>query len=56
VWVKKLHIETGSPQVNGCLESFNGKVRGELLNTEIFDTLLEGQVIKRSDDENIIIQ
>ncbi len=30
---------------NGYLESFNGKLREELLNGEIFDTLLEAQVL-----------
>ena len=30
---------------NGYLESFNGKLRDELLNVEIFDTLLEAQVL-----------
>jgi len=30
---------------NGYLESFNGKLRDELLNMEIFDTLLQVQVL-----------
>ena len=34
-------IEPGNPWENGCNESFNGKLRDELLNMEIFDTLLE---------------
>ena len=38
--VKTLFIEPGSPWENGCNESFNGKLRDELLNVEIFDTLL----------------
>lgn len=29
----------------GYIESFNGKMRDELLNREIFDTLLEAQVL-----------
>ncbi|MDH3668817.1 MAG: transposase, partial [Paracoccaceae bacterium] len=38
-------IEPGSPWENGYCESFNGKLRDELLNTEIFDTLREAQVL-----------
>jgi transposase InsO family protein len=30
---------------NGCIESFNGKLRDELLDREIFDTLLEAKVL-----------
>jgi len=43
--VKTLFIEPGSPWENGYIESFNGKLRDELLNGEIFDTLLEAQVL-----------
>jgi len=43
--VKTLYIEPGSPGENGYLESFNGKLRDELLNMEIFDTLLQVQVL-----------
>jgi transposase InsO family protein len=43
--VKTLYIEPGSPWENGYIESFNGKLRDELLNGEIFDTLLEAQVV-----------
>jgi transposase InsO family protein len=43
--VKTLFIEPGSPWENGYIESFNGKFRDELLNGEIFDTLLEARVI-----------
>ena len=39
--VKTLFIEPGSPWENGYIESFNGKLRDELLNGELFDTLLE---------------
>ncbi len=35
-----LYITPGSPWENGYIESFNGKLRDELLNCEIFDTLL----------------
>jgi putative transposase len=43
--VKTLFIEPGSPWENGYVESFNGKLRNELLNGEIFTTLLEAQVL-----------
>ena len=42
---KTLFIEPGSPWENGYNESFNGKLRDELLNGEIFDTLLEAKVL-----------
>jgi len=43
--VKTLFIEPGSPWENGYIESFNGKMRDELLNGEILDTLLEARVV-----------
>jgi putative transposase len=43
--VQTLFIEPGSPWENGYIESFNGKLRDELLNGEIFITLLEAQVL-----------
>ena len=43
--VKPLFIELGSPWENGYIESFNGKLRDELLNREIFTTLLEAKVL-----------
>ncbi len=43
--VKTLFIEPGSPWENGYIESLNGKLRDELLNTEIFYTLQEAQVL-----------
>jgi putative transposase len=43
--VKTLFIEPGSPWENGYVESFIGKLRDELLNGEIFDTLLEARVV-----------
>ena len=43
--VKTLYIEPGSPWENGYIESFNGKLRDELLNGEIFDTLWEAKVL-----------
>ena len=33
------YIDPGKPQQNGFVESFNGSLRDELLNEEIFDTL-----------------
>lgn len=45
VEVKTLFIEPGSHWENGYIESFNGKPRDELLNGEIFDTLLEAKVL-----------
>jgi transposase InsO family protein len=39
-----LYIEPGSPWENGYIDSFNGKLRDELLNREVFDTLLEAKV------------
>jgi len=43
--VKTLYIEPGSPWENGYIESFNGKMRDELLNREIFTTLHEAKVL-----------
>ena len=43
--VKTIFIEPGSPWENGYIESFNGKLRDELLNREIFTTLLEAKVL-----------
>jgi len=45
VGVKTVFIEPGSPWENGYIESFNGKFRDELLNGEIFDTVLEARII-----------
>ena len=45
VGVKALFIEPGSPWENGYIESFNGKLRDELLDGEIFDTLLEAKFL-----------
>ena len=43
--MKTLFIEPGSPWENGYIESFNGKLRDELLNREIFTTLIEAKVL-----------
>ncbi len=45
VGVQTLYIEPGSPWENGYIESFNGKLRDELLNGEIFFTLTEARVL-----------
>jgi putative transposase len=41
---KTLFIEPGSPWKNGYCESFNGKLRDELLNAEIFYSLKEARI------------
>jgi transposase InsO family protein len=43
--VQTLYIEPGSPWENGYVESFNGKLRDELLDREIFYTLQEAKVL-----------
>ena len=45
IGVKTLFIEPGSPWENGYNESFNGKLRDEVLNRKILYTLKEAQVI-----------
>lgn len=42
---KTLYIEPGSPWENGYCESFNGKLRDELLNGEIFYSLKEARIV-----------
>jgi transposase InsO family protein len=43
--VKTLFIVPCSPWENGYIESFNGKLRDELLNGEIFTKLTEDKVL-----------
>ena len=43
--VQTLFIEPGSPWENGYIESFNSKLRDELLNGEVFYTLREAQIL-----------
>jgi putative transposase len=43
--VKTMYIEPGSPWENGYIESFNGKMRDELLDREVFTTLQEARVL-----------
>src|SRR5262245_7313533 len=45
---RKLAIERGSPWENGYIESFNARLRDELLNGEIFYTLREAQIVIES--------
>ena len=45
VGARTLYIEPGSPWENGYAESFNGKLRNELLDREVFYTLLEVRVL-----------
>ena len=42
---RTLYIEPGSPWENGFCESFNGKLRDECLNGEIFYSLKEAQIV-----------
>ena len=41
--METLYIEPGSPWQNGYGESFNGRLRDELLNSEIFADLREAK-------------
>ncbi|WP_153768010.1 IS3 family transposase [Labrenzia sp. CE80] len=52
-WIKAVgartaYIEPGSPWENGYCESFNARLRDELLNGEIFTSLREAQIIIES--------
>ena len=48
VGARTAFIEPGSPWENGFIESFNARLRDELLNAEIFYTLKEAQVLIES--------
>jgi len=43
--VETLYIEPGSPWENGYIESFNGKLRDEILDRELFYSVKEAKVI-----------
>ena len=43
--VRTLLTDPGSPWENGYIESFNGKLRDDLLNREVFTTLTEAKVM-----------
>ncbi len=45
VGVRTLYIEPGSPWENGYCESFNGKLKDELIDREIFYSLEEAQIL-----------
>lgn len=45
VGVNTLYIETGSPWESGYVERFNGTLRGEVLNREVFYSLKEAKVL-----------
>ncbi len=45
VGAKTASIEPGSPWENGYCESFNSKLRDELLNGEIFYSLAEAKIV-----------
>jgi putative transposase len=48
VGAKTAYIDRGSPWENGYIESFNARLRDELLNGEIFYTLRETQIVAES--------
>jgi putative transposase len=48
VGAKTAYIERGSPWENGYVESFNARLRDELLDGEIFYTLQEARVVIES--------
>jgi putative transposase len=48
VGAQTAYIERGSPWENGYVESFNARMRDELLNGEIFYTLREAKIIIES--------
>ena len=45
VGARTAYIEPGSPWENGYVESFNGKLRDELLACEVFNSLAEARVL-----------
>lgn len=45
--LETLYIEPGAPWENGYAESFNSKVRDELLNAEEFGSVLEARVLAK---------
>ena len=48
VGARTAYIERGSPWENGLIESFNARLRDELLDGEVFYTLREAQIIIES--------
>ena len=50
------YIDPGKPQQNAFIESFNGSLRDELLNEELFDTLDDARrklALWRYDNNNV---
>ncbi|WP_018702174.1 integrase core domain-containing protein, partial [Anaeromusa acidaminophila] len=45
--VSTAYIEPGSPWENGFCESFNSKMRDEFLNREIFDSMVEVDILTK---------
>ena len=43
--IKAIYIQPGSPWENGHIESFHDKFRDELLNREIFGSLMEAKIV-----------
>jgi transposase InsO family protein len=48
VGARTAYIEPGSPWENGYCESFNAKLRDELLDSEIFYSLAEAKIVIES--------
>ena len=48
VGARTAYIERGSPWENGFIESFNARLRDELLDGEVFYTLREAQIVIES--------
>ena len=48
IGAKTTYIAPGSPWEKGYIESFNARLRGELLDWEIFYTLREAQIVIES--------
>lgn len=48
VGAKTAYIAPGSPWENGCIESFNARLRDELLDGEIFYSLAEAKIVVES--------
>jgi transposase InsO family protein len=55
VGTKTAYIERGSPCENGYIESFNARLRGELLNGEIFYSCARHRSSSRAGDATTIL-
>ncbi len=51
--LETLYIDPGAPWENGYAESFNGKVRDELLDAEEFGSVLEAKVLAKGVAEGV---